>query len=589
MTTQIRRGAVAREEADIPTPIASGLDEARSVSEDKTKATITSIYTLAKASALGVLLSEAWYSAKAFRPGIDIFSAHVRLHHWELSVGLVGLALLVGFLCTQDFLRSLLMVLRSARVDVFLAVGFGTLLSITVGGIGEQWYRKWAGDIAPTPLGMAVLTPFAIILASLLGKLMRWIRQRKHKIDPFFINDEALKVASEDLLEIAEKAKRFAERVLNNGSPKNMVFGIDAPWGIGKSTFINFCKKYWQTTRPKHVIIYEYNPLRYEGTANLAETFVDGLIRVIQRRRYIPELRGLISRYSRLVKGAKAKLSVFDLEMPSGDYTIDDAHEDLEAALSQLDAKVIVIIDDLDRLTLTAAKEVLYTIKKSFALPNVAYVLAYDTENIGALETNRPDADKLTEFLEKFINVKTSIYLESAALVRYCSDYLAEALSGNSQANPILVSTAMGGLVDILKSPNYHRYQPLIGDIRKIKRLINTLLLLEIEHVDFDNSDFNKEDLTRLLLIYINYPSVFRKIYDSETEGRMGAFSVLGPHDSDYPKTAGQQPTESKQQKTYKNSDWYEQYRKTLRESVLGGQCIWSLRAVADRFARNGR
>ena len=547
--------------------VASGLLKAQFVIQDKTKTTVTSLYTLTKAAAFGALLCEAWYCGRAFRTSLSASIAHVGLHRWELSAGLVGLVVLVSFLCTQEFLKSLMMVVRSARFDLLFVAGFGMLTSIAAGGIGSQWYRKWAGDIPPTLLGMSVLVPFAIFFGSLLGKATRWIKRRKHGIHPFFLNDEALRNTSLDLLGTAEQAKRFAERVLNNDSPQNMVFGIDAPWGIGKSTFINFCKGHWQASQRSKVILYEFNPLRYEGTANLAETFIDGLIRVIQRHRYIPELRGLVSRYSRFVKGAKTKLSVFDLELPSGEYNIDDAHDDLESVLSRLDAKLIVIIDDLDRLTLTAAKEVLHTIKKSFALPNVSYVLAYDTGNIGALDTGRPDADKLTEFLEKFINVKVSIYLESETLVRYISDNLAAVLSGNSQADPRLVSLAVGGLVEILKSTNYHRYQPLIGDIRKIKRLINTLLLLEIEQVDFRDSDFSPEDLIRLLLIYINYPSVFRKIYDSETGGRMGSFSVLGPHDDNYPTAPEPHTTGSRTPETYKNSQWYEQYRETLRES----------------------
>jgi hypothetical protein len=535
---------------------------------DTTKTTITSIYTAVKATGIGVLLSEAWYFGRALGPGIATAAAQSHLHDWELSLGILAVYLLVAFLSSQNFFQSVHRLLKSGRLDVFFAFGFGVLIPIVLGGIWSQRYQKWAAtDIAPIQLGIAVLAPVAIVLAFFFGQLIGWLRCREPGTDAFFINDVALDEASKDLLEIAEKANRFADRVLNNYSSMNMVFGIDAPWGIGKSTFINFCKDRWTRTQRDRVIVYDFNPLRYEGSANLAETFVDGLIRAIQSETFIPELRSLVSRYSRFLRGAKAKFSLLDLELPSSGYTIDDAHEYLEAALSQLGKKVIVIVDDLDRLTLPAAKEVLYTIKKSFALPNVSYVLAYDTENIGALEERRPDADKLTEFLEKFINVKISIFLESTALAKYVSEYLSEVLSGNSEADPILVSTAVGGLVEILRSSDYFKYQPLIGDIRKIKRLINTLLLLEIERVDFKNSDFNKEDLIRLLLIYINYPSMFRKIYDSETEGRMGAFSVLGQSDIGYPPETPQERQTARDERMFKNSEWYEEYRKSLRDS----------------------
>jgi len=128
-----------------------------------------------------------------------------------------------------------------------------------------------------------------------------------------------------------------------------------------------------------------------------------------------------------------------------------------------------------------------------------------------------------------------SLYLDSATLADYVSKNLSTALSGNSQADPQLVSKAMAGLQQIYRSDDYPQYARFVGDIRKLKRLINTVLLLEIETTDFDNSDFNGEDLIHLLLIYVNYPSLFREIYLAETDSRMGSFSLVGPGDGGFP------------------------------------------------------
>jgi len=43
--------------------------------------------------------------------------------------------------------------------------------------------------------------------------------------------------------------------------------------------------------------------------------------------------------------------------------------------LADLDKKVIVVVDDLDRLGFSAIKDVLFAIKKSSHVPNVSYVL----------------------------------------------------------------------------------------------------------------------------------------------------------------------------------------------------------------------
>jgi hypothetical protein len=69
-----------------------------------------------------------------------------------------------------------------------------------------------------------------------------------------------------------------------------------------------------------------------------------------------------------------------------------------------------------------------------------------------------------------------------------------------------------------------------------------------------------------LLLIYINYPNIFRKIYNTETNGRGGFFSVVIPYDDDYPEDANQRQS-SASEHTYKNSVKYTKYLEDLSEN----------------------
>jgi hypothetical protein len=91
--------------------------------------------------------------------------------------------------------------------------------------------------------------------------------------------------------------------------------------------------------------------------------------------------------------------------------------------LANLNKKVIVVVDDLDRLGFSAIKDVLFAIKKSFTLPNVSYVLCYDTENLIPADEN---VDKIMEFLEKFINVKIGLYLDAETLRRFVTESAGE-------------------------------------------------------------------------------------------------------------------------------------------------------------------
>nr|WP_238588373.1 P-loop NTPase fold protein [Paenibacillus polymyxa] len=224
---------------------------------------------------------------------------------------------------------------------------------------------------------------------------------------------------------------------------------------------------------------------------------------------------------------------------------------------------MVIVVDDLDRLNFSSIKEILFVIKKSFILPNISYVLCYDTENITALEHQKLDTEKIIEFLEKFINIKTSLYLDHELLVNYFTDHKDESLARNLLSNPELVSKAVEGLKEIFKSKEYYLYIPFIGNARKLKRLVNTILLLEVEQLDFSNSDFDKHDLIHLLIIYINYPNIFRKIYNTESQGKRGFFSLVSKYDDDYPK----ENNSNGKEEGFKNSTKYSEYAESLTEN----------------------
>lgn len=531
------------------------------------KITTANLTTLIKAVIFGLLSTESWYFSKIICSKLIEYIATSNYEHWVLILSILGLLLAVVYLYARDFISNISKILKSGRLDIFVAFCSGILISLSFGGIGAGIYTKIISILTIRQLLVLIALPLLIGLAILTRIIQVYFAEKQKKEPPFFISDIEQKSKKDDLLGFSDEAERFAERIFNQGSPDSMVFGIDAPWGIGKSTFVNLCKEYWKDNQGDEAIVYSFNPLRYEDRTNLLEKFVDGLIRVIQKNSFVPEIRPLISKYSRFIRGAKGSFSVFGFEILPGTYTVDDAFEDLETALLSFNKKIIIVVDDLDRLNFSAIKDVLFAIKKSFTLPNISYVICYDTENISVLEKERPDIEKVTEFLEKFVNVKVSLYLDSLILSNYVSKNLAKVLDGNSQADPILVSKAIGGLIEIYKSNDYHHYLPFIGDVRKLKRLINTLLLLEIEKADFDNSDLNNQDLIHLLLIYINYPNVFRKIFNTETQGKRGFFSVVVPYDDGYPKDTKSGLYGSSNENTYKNSVEYTEYINSIPEN----------------------
>lgn len=461
--------------------------------------------------------------------------------------------LYIGIIANLFYRKSLITklhkILKSKRFDLLILIIFGYIIAYTYNTLWTKYYTMLLDMISLLEITYILFIPVIIILSSETHLLIN-NHSNKKDISSSFMSDKEGTSNTDDGFQFIEHAENFAEKVYDHKSSESLVFGIDAPWGTGKTTFVNLCKEYWFNNYAKDIIVYSFEPLRYEQNDNLLEHFIDGLIKEIKHHIFIPEIKSLITRYSRILQNTDPNVALFGLSfnMNFSNDSIDSILNKLENILIGIDKKIIIIVDDLDRLEFDCIKDVLNVIKKSFSLPNISYVLCYDTENISSLESFNADTDKIIEFFEKYINVKTSIFIDKKLILDYFTKSSETIIDSNALVNKRLTSKAIEGIKDIFDSDNFHEYLPLVGDARKIKRIINTIIMLDIEETDFENCDFNKKDLINLLLIYINYPNLFRKVFYCETQGNNGFFSVVYDSES----------------KEYINSQQYTDYIITL-------------------------
>jgi hypothetical protein len=342
----------------------------------------------------------------------------------------------------------------------------------------------------------------------------------------YFIADEEIEFEKDDLLASESQAKSFAETVLASGDHPGLVFGVDGPWGVGKTSFINLAERYWVCAKDK-VIVCRFEPLRYASEPDLAARLIRDLSAAIQRKVFAPEFRPAASRYSRLIKG-KADVSFlgFKLSLEPSQETVEELLDDIDEVLRRIGRRVIIVIDDLDRLDAKTTNNVLFATRRTFKLSQATYVLCYDTE---VLAGDKEEGSRAREFLEKFVTVKLSLFVDSSSI----RDFLrrdwqrAESQLGSIPSDTMVkLGALLNELADILDGDLAAKYLPLVGDLRKIKRFVNAMLLMQIERSDLGRTDFNKLDLINLMLLHLNYPGLFRRIYAEETEGRNGTFSL---------------------------------------------------------------
>lgn len=422
-------------------------------------------------------------------------------------------------------------IIQSRRIDLLLFAGLGAFMMRSL----DTQLAKFHEAVSQVDITWAA-TAFSVLMLMLISPIWRELSQRKRPdiTQLWFLADDEIKGDDQDVLGIAEQARNFADSILTSGAQSGLVFGIDGPWGVGKTSFLNLAKQHWEAAASDTVIVFTFEPLRYASEPDLSERFIKDLCLAIRQKVFAPELLPATNRYSRMLKG-KTDLSVlgikFSLE-PSME-TIDELLADIDDLFKQLGRRLIVIVDDLDRLESKLVNNVLFTVRRTFKLSQATYILCYDTETLIASSASKDDGARAREFLEKFITAKLSLFSDLKAINDFLeTDWENTAVKSDTVSPTVMLQLRqiMKAIQTLLASNNGHRYLPLLGDLRKIKRFVNAALLMNMEKVKLDGTDFVDIDLIHLMLLNLNYPGLFRQIYAAETAGRKGTFSVQKQH-----------------------------------------------------------
>lgn len=441
----------------------------------------------------------------------------------KVSGILAGLALCLIYAVKRNAHILSVRIGRSYRIDLLAAA----IIGVWSNDLASPWLAKLHATFRSADPHWALVI-FSLLCLVLLSPLIQLFRSRHESNESplYFLEDEEICYESEDLLKSEVQAKSFAETVLASGAHSGLVFGVDGPWGIGKTSFINLAERYWELAVDK-VIVCRFEPLRYASEPDLADRLIRDLSAAIQSKVFAPEFKPAASRYSRLIKG-KADISFlgFKLSLEPSQDTADELLDDIDDVLRRIDRRLIIVIDDLDRLDTKTINNVLFATKRTFKLSQATYVLCYDTE---VLAGNNEDGSSAREFLEKFVTVKLSLFVDSSSLRDFLKrDWLRDGAQFGSVPSDTMIKlgAVLNELADILDDDSATYYLPLVGNLRKVKRFINTILLMQIERTDLGRTDFNKRDLINLMLLHLQYPGVFRRIYAEETENRSGTFSL---------------------------------------------------------------
>jgi predicted KAP-like P-loop ATPase len=225
-----------------------------------------------------------------------------------------------------------------------------------------------------------------------------------------FSADGPLLHPDEDELDYAPFANHLAKAIVNMASDDGFVMAIYGNWGLGKSTVLNFTVHYLeQYPDEKRPIILRFTPWWFSNRDDLTRLLISQL-RVRLGDNDHSELKSRLADLVELVSKvpvpglSAADAGEFIAGKLRGEPDIAGLKDSIGKLLLQQKQRVLILIDDIDRLSTEEIKDLFRTIKATANFPNIIYLLAFDVKVvIHALEKEFVTSGQ--DYLEKIVQV----------------------------------------------------------------------------------------------------------------------------------------------------------------------------------------
>lgn len=333
-----------------------------------------------------------------------------------------------------------------------------------------------------------------------------------------FYDDSPITSPEEDMLYHGVFAKSVAKCILEIKNANGGAIAIHGPWGSGKSSVINLVSHELKLSEHSPIII-PFSSWNYRSEDGIVAGFFQELyfglveknsIGVLNMRR----IKKLGLHATRIVKASSSLITVpyFGVAISAvsdylgsilnRDQKIEDLQKEIGKKLAEKGKKILIIIDDIDRLSKEEAIAIFRLIKSVGRLRNVIYLLAYDREI-----TERMIKDiysfEGSHYLEKIIQANFSLPMPNRSVLTKMLSIKLDKIFGNelSKNSKRTHSVVSDIVVPEIKTP------------RDVYRLVN---MLSVTYKPVQGS-VNVADFIALETVRLFRPQIYQEIQSNKS------------------------------------------------------------------------
>jgi hypothetical protein len=319
--------------------------------------------------------------------------------------------------------------------------------------------------------------------------------------------DEPISSAAEDVLGRERLAEAIALQVRTAPTAGGFVVGVLGPWGEGKTSVLNLVFSILERDSPDTIRM-QFDPWLFSSSEQLLQRYFAELASSLGPHAGIAErvavtLRTALVNYGALL-GTPGEVAASQVQ-----ESIHDQRRRITQQLRALGRRIVVRVDDLDRLTPDEIREVVRLVKLVGDFPNIVYLLAFDRARVervlgDQLAPGDPVAARVEgrAYLEKIVQVIDELPpVPSLRLVTLLTDELNALLARVSR-----VVEDERRWQEVTSSA-----APLLRNLRDTRRLLNAMPL----QLELLGDEVDLADLLALTVLRVFVPDVHLRLGES--------------------------------------------------------------------------
>ena len=357
------------------------------------------------------------------------------------------------------------------------------------------------------------------------------------------LGDNPIRDQGDDVLERTVVAEAFARQVLELDASEGAAVGVFGPWGSGKTSFVNLAR---QTFESEGVPVLDFNPWLFSGAEQLVKRFIAELSTELKLRD-LEVVGKALEGYGDALSGLSEKTGTVDwivalvvaasgatafgvtLSELIGEFGIEEAvaavavglvllgttmkavgkdlqrrqggissrREKVTSTLRKRDKQIVVVLDDVDRLSAPEIREVFKLVRLTASFPNIIYIVSCDRLRVEQALGEQGLSGR--DYLEKIIQWSFNLpEVPGHLLAQQLFEAIQNALAGVKDPGPFDENVWGEVYRGILR--------PLIRNMRDVRRFAMAIR----ETVGGLEGQVAQTDVLALEAIRVFLPDVFR-------------------------------------------------------------------------------